>query len=372
VDDAVILGLKHRKRLPPPAEQGQGRRTLRERQGPVRYNNGTTTVKVVSGALVIPDVIDGKPVRGISDPAFTDCRGLKSITIPASVTEIGEGAFIVRHDELRSFAVDAANPAYSARNGLLCTKDGSTLIAGVDGDVTIPASVTSIGREAFNSCSERRAIQVEDGNPCYKAVSGLLVTKDGSTLVLGVNGEVAIPSSVTSIGRGAFSGCKSLTRVTIPESVKMIHAQAFESCSELAEVTMLGEKPAAQNNIFRGCAKLKTIHVPAAAQSWAEMLDWFGIDLVFDGESEADRQQREARREAKREIERQKREAEFKAKLQQLEAELEQREAEFKARREAELEQREADRAEMRRQLAAIQEEMRKAKEERAKASQAD
>jgi formylglycine-generating enzyme required for sulfatase activity len=47
---------------------------------------------------------------------------------------------------------------------------------------------------------------------------------------------------------------------------------------------MRGERPDAPNNIFQGCGKLKSIHVPANAKSWAGMKKWHGIPLVFDGE----------------------------------------------------------------------------------------
>ena len=57
----------------------------------------------------------------------------------------------------------------------------------------------------------------------------------------------------------------------------------FERCVELTEVTMLGERPEATNNIFNeNCGKLKAIHVPANAKSWAGMKEWQGIPLVFD------------------------------------------------------------------------------------------
>ena len=49
---------------------------------------------------------------------------------------------------------------------------------------------------------------------------------------------------------------------------------------------MRGERPTSNNSIFKGCGKLKSIHVPAKAKSWAGMKDWHGIPLVFDGASE--------------------------------------------------------------------------------------
>ena len=94
--------------------------------------------------------------------------------------------------------------------------------------------------------------------------------------------SVSIPEGVTRIGEIAFIGCDGLKSITIPSSVKNIGEHAFERCVELTEVTMLGERPEAPENLFPGCGKLKAIHVPANAKSWAGMKDWFGIPLVFD------------------------------------------------------------------------------------------
>ena len=46
---------------------------------------------------------------------------------------------------------------------------------------------------------------------------------------------------------------------------------------------LLGERPETGNDIFAWCGKLKAIHVPAKAKSWAGMKDWLGIPFVFDG-----------------------------------------------------------------------------------------
>lgn len=64
--------------------------------------------------------------------------------------------------------------------------------------------------------------------------------------------------------------------------VTRIGWDAFRNCKELTSVTMLGKRPEAPETLFPGCGKLKAIHVPANAKSWAGMKDWFGIPLVFD------------------------------------------------------------------------------------------
>ena len=68
---------------------------------------------------------------------------------------------------------------------------------------------------------------VGDSNANYKSVNGMLLSKDGTSLISGVNGDVTIPDGVTSIGDNAFLGCSSLTSVTIPNSVTSIGFWAF-------------------------------------------------------------------------------------------------------------------------------------------------
>ena len=310
----------------------------------------------VFGELVIPAEIEGVPVRYIGANAFHS-RNFTSVTIPSSVREIDYSAFIWCKrlksvtissglttlgrfspfgycQELKSFCVDPDNPSFCSRDGLLCSKDGATLVAGVNGNVTIPMGVTrisdeafygclalksvsipscvtdigraaflscralksvtvphsvsSIGEQAFGWCSELTNIVVETSNVSYSSENGVLYNKAKTELLCwpaGRSGAGVIPSSVASIGRSAFSRCEGLTSLTMPKNVKRIGNGAFENCRTLTTVVLHGECPDSPDNIFNGCKNLNSIHVPANAKSWAGMKHWKGIPLVFDAET---------------------------------------------------------------------------------------
>ena len=159
--------------------------------------------------VIIPDVIDGLPVTLIGYRAFFECSGLTSVEIPNSVTSIGYAAF----------------------------NNCSSLTS-----VEIPNSVTTIGYDAFYNCSGLTSINVSENNENYSSIYGVLFNKMQTELISYPKGKedenYSIPSSVTLIGNGAFSGCSGLTSVEISNSITTIGEAAFYYCSSLTSITI--------------------------------------------------------------------------------------------------------------------------------------
>lgn len=115
--------------------------------------DGATLLTVPNGMaqVTIPDT-----VTTIAEAAFVGCRLLTEVTIPAGVTTIEMGSFLPFDGctSLRTLRVAEGNGAYSAQNGLLLSADGTTLLECLCGlaTVTIPDTVTDIGEESFSRC----------------------------------------------------------------------------------------------------------------------------------------------------------------------------------------------------------------------------
>ena len=160
-------------------------------------------VEVITNGLAegsqIEEITIPNSVTTIGNSAFAGCTGLTGeLTIPNSVTTIGGSAFAG------------------------CT--------GLTGALTIPNSVTAIGGSAFAACTGLEELVIPNS----------LTTIGVSTFAgcTGLNGTLTIPNSVTTIGEGAFSGCIGIEEITIPNSVTQIYADAFYGCDNLSKVNI--------------------------------------------------------------------------------------------------------------------------------------
>ena len=222
----------------------------------VTIPNSVTNIgwSAFSGCSGLTSVTISDGVTSFGDYAFRGCSGLTSVTLPNSVTNIGSYAFSscsgLTSVTIPSGVTIIGAYAFSDCNGLM--------------SVTIPDSVTSIGGGAFSNCSRLTSFEISEGNQSYKSESSLLLTKDGKTLVMVLMGltSVTIPDSVTNIGRSAFSGCSRLTSVTIPNTVTSIGGDSFSGCSGLASMTIPNSVTNIGWSAFYGCRGLTSVSIP--------------------------------------------------------------------------------------------------------------
>ena len=185
------------------------------------HSSGLTSINLGSG------------LTNIGNYVFKKCIGLKSIRIPSNVTSIG----------LCSFEECTGLVSITIDNGLTNIGPSAFLNCTSLTSLTIPSSVIRIGSYAFGGCSSLSSLMVEAGNPKYDSRNNCnaIIDSESNKLILGCKNTI-IPSNVTSIGEGAFDGCKRLSSITIPENVINIEQAAFRGV-EIQQIVSLIEEP---------------------------------------------------------------------------------------------------------------------------------
>lgn len=254
------------------------------------FDATTGTIKKYNGndAVVnIPSEINGIPVETIGNAAFQDNTTITSVTIPASVTEIGANAFagctkltsVNYIGDWSKLTIQSGNPAVEdAVNAQLFdfafTPDNTAVIVtkynGIAADVTIPSRykgkpVTAINNAVFPN-SAVTSVTIPD------SVTSI---PDAAFVNCSELTNISIPNSVTYIGLSAFSSCTSLKSITLPSSLRSISEALFFGCSQLTTIQIPDSVSSIQAYAFYNCGKLETIRIPVSVTSIG--------DYAFDG-----------------------------------------------------------------------------------------
>ena len=155
----------------------------------------------------------------ITSEAFYGCSGLASVTIPGSVTTIGESSFW-KCSNLKSVTI-SDGVMYI---GEVAFRDCSSLES-----ITIPKSITKIADFAFYGCKSLASVNLSEG----LTRMGIFVFADCTSL-----SSITIPGSLTNAREYTFSGCTNLTSVVFSEGVKSIEQSIFFHCNNLSTISI--------------------------------------------------------------------------------------------------------------------------------------
>jgi hypothetical protein len=229
----------------------------------------------------------GDGVTHIGKGAFSNCSELNSVSIGAGVTYIGDGAFdgCTKIQGIGWHAKNCPVAPFADANGVININFYSTvevipanLCAGKSKltQIVIPNSVKTIGSNAFKDCIRVSTLEIGTGVTSIGAHAfencpiTYLHLPDGLQTIgsyafagcRNVAGSMSIPSSVTSVGEGAFYQCSGLNSVSIGSGVTSIAAKTFQGCSSFASITIPSEVTSIGASAFQACTSLAKAYLP--------------------------------------------------------------------------------------------------------------
>ena len=200
-----------------------------------------------TGDIVVPATIKfldvTYDVTRIGESAFYDKDDVTSVTLPASVNSIGSNAFYscggITTLDLKGVKTIDERGFYSMPNLQ---------------NITLHEGITTIGKEAF--AEDRQLRQINFPN-------GLVSIGQDAFRYCNAITEVNLPASIKTLSAGAFNSCSGIKKITLPEGLETIGDGAFQYNSQLTSVTVPSTVKAIEHHTFRGCTRLISVQLPA-------------------------------------------------------------------------------------------------------------
>jgi hypothetical protein len=186
-------------------------------------------------------------VKNIGNYAFSDCTALDSVTISYGVEKIGGCSFADCYSleslHIPDSVTDIDDAAFRGCGSLV--------------DITIPKNVVNIGTRVFSGCVKLSAFKVAEDNPSFMVRNGLLCSKDCTTVLACPEQFTAavLPEGTVHVMNYVFGVSNHLGRVFLPRSVEEIDASAFDYCANLEEI-YLSELYSGATNVFPETAEI--------------------------------------------------------------------------------------------------------------------
>ncbi len=250
--------------------------------------------------IEIPAIVNGYYVTEIGHYVFEEHNELVSVTIPESVSKIGQSFIrcnnletVVFPEYLESIDKDAFSYCTSLKElhlpeHLESIGNGAFSHCYQLLDVTIPASVKEIGDGVFANCVNLQNINVDENNEYFTSVDGVLYSKDMKRLYCYPMNRmpslfeipetveiiepyaftnsylqtIKLPSHLKTISRESFNDCYNIISLTIPNEVETIEKYAFHNCIGLKYLTLSSSLKVIEDSAFQLCKNLEHVDIP--------------------------------------------------------------------------------------------------------------
>lgn len=220
--------------------------------------------KGMTGKLTVPSVLASHTVVEIGANAFIADDAITGLSLPDTLTTIGEYAFAY----CKNLADNLTLPA-----SLKSLGNGAFSSTGISGKIHIPNSISSMGENVFADCSKLVIADIDCAalpRGTFRNCTGLLavwpeknVQEIGAQAFEGCSSIFEISwnkaTGLKTIGEGAFRGCTSLIRSSFPDNLAEIGKEAFRGCVSLSEITLGANVKFIRQGAFYGCTGLKTL-----------------------------------------------------------------------------------------------------------------
>ena len=206
--------------------------------------------------ITVPTKLDGRKVTGLGESSFSGtyspdhpknytllsfCNQIQSVTIPESVTSIGKSAF--EHcSNLDSLTIKGVATSIGASAFASCTSLTSLSLVG---------SFQTIGDFAFASCG-MTSLTID---ATITSIEKYAFSSSSLT-------SLSLTGNVQKIGDYAFTYCTSLTSLSLTGNIQKIGDHAFDSCSSLNTVTLPKSLTSIGSHAFDSCTSLDSIEIP--------------------------------------------------------------------------------------------------------------
>ena len=182
-------------------------------------------------------------ITTVVDSLFLNCENLATVNMPEATKTIGKAAFY----GCSSLIMDALPSQLETIKDFAFSKSGIT-------DIKIPKSITSMGNRVFESCAQLDSVFFDNE-------FSLSTLPDYSFLSCRRLKGIKLSPKTTTIGTGAFQGCNSIKQLILEEGIKEINPNAFYECVGIESIMLPKTIERFGNNAFGGCNNIKQITI---------------------------------------------------------------------------------------------------------------